>query len=70
MKHENAQNWATCPTCNGDGWFNHFRPAVVCGHCNGQGLVDAQTMNPYQFPESGHAASDDSPVSVPARPKN
>lgn len=67
MKHENAQDWVTCPTCSGDGWFNFFQPPVICGQCNGQGLVDAQTMNAYQFPESGHAASDHPTVQVPAR---
>lgn len=58
MKHEKAQSWATCPTCNGEGWFNFFNPAVVCGCCNGQGLVDALTMNPYQFPKGDDVAAD------------
>lgn len=66
MKPENAQDWATCPLCNGDGWFEVQPHPVPCGQCDGQGLVDALTMTVYRFPEVEHAASENSSVPIQA----
>lgn len=65
MKPDNAHDWATCPLCNGNGWFETKPHAVPCGQCDGQGLINPKTLDAYRFPEVNHA---DQSVSVSVRP--